>query len=193
MSYYSKKFRSLELKWLLPKANKTRKKEKYIEKLEEKYNKTLKKWANLVLIKANIKDINLLEGDPDDEIKRLENSKNELKEKINNLKEECRVETNFYKVIFSTIANQKEEGFLEETDIQIEYLEEYIYLILLYYYETKDKNIINNFFKSEKEEEAFFNLVYKKYPDPEASVFKTLETGKAEGELFFSLFGIHFK
>ena len=83
MSEYSKKFRILELKWLLPRVNKTRKKEKFLEGLKNEYIKISEKRANIILIKANMyKRINSFEGDFDDEIKQIENSKKEALEEI---------------------------------------------------------------------------------------------------------------
>ena len=131
----SREFRKTELNRLLPSVNKTREKEAAIAKLEKKYRGLIEKWARIIHFKANMhSQINSLLEEPDDEFKQIEASKKELEEKIKNLKEAYREETTYYKAFLLTIIKLKEEGILEETDIQTEYLEEYIYLILLYYH-----------------------------------------------------------
>jgi len=190
MSEYLNEFKKTELNRLLPSVKKTREKETAIVELEKKNRGIIEKWANIIHFKANIQNqINALLEEPSDEFKKIEASKIKLEKKINNLKKAYQAEITYYKAFLLTIINVKGEGVLEEADIQTEYLEEYIYLILLYYHKIKEKYIVNYFFKTKKDQEEFFKLVNEKYSNPDASVFKTLETGKSEGKLFFSLFG----
>ena len=191
---YARKTKVKELNRILPMVRKHIKKERKINQLKKERGLNI---DELEKIEASIKRVKMLQADiegmPDVqskiegigenliELKSEQQSKEETitkeifsyNETINMLETEWKFEHQLFQAISSVIAT--EEGFLEETEIKKEFLEEYIYLMSMkidYAYKRGLK--IETFLKGSDSEDKFFELIYEKFGEDTAYKIEAL-------------------
>lgn len=193
-----------ELNRILPMVRKTIEKERRLDELEGiqyENEAVLEKIKQIISTLESIPKVlefsialkNLLVGwKNDSEIDTQNKRKNELIElintynaEINELTNQLEFEIDFYRSITSVIAT--DGGFLSSEEIQIEFIPEYLYLLVI---DTSfgKKFTLRRFIK-EDSMDSFLELIRTNISNPHANdIADALEHGKFDPQMYFQLF-----